>query len=385
MEDKTVPAATLKAMAKKAGKSSKDAERYWREATSCERLPGKRKYQCKMAVVKKRLGLESYNPDLKYFTIKEWYDDNDGLTPEGYWIGAVATADRPDQKFLAVLEGLAADGASLNAESTIDIEEAVVMEEKFEDVFKPVESEPAIDSMTFYNVEDPNELVVVDWDAHKLIWKLNDDSHDTELDDVLDENGNVDFDKVMTYRNRWIVKPTEECVTTAAVPDNTFNAQESYNDNYNRSISFLNQRKREADGSSPARNEEYIHLPSGKTGLLESKGAGFISIQSDELIVDAECNFRHLPTSLSPIDALTEELEAHNFRVLRCSKDKINISKGMHRLGTLSIMDNKVIHEMVGLTPRVFIYEPQKLITLVDTIFGAPKKEDKEETKEENQ
>ena len=57
----------------------------------------------------------------------------------------------------------------------------------------------------------------------------------------------------------------------------------------------------------------------------------------------------------------------------------------MHRLGTLSIMDNKVIHEMVGLTPRVFIYEPQKLITLVDTIFGAPKKEDKEETKEENQ
>jgi hypothetical protein len=43
----------------------------------------------------------------------------------------------------------------------------------------------------------------------------------------------------------------------------------------------------------------------------------------------------------------------------------------------LCVVEDKVIYEMKGLMPKIFVYAPEKLITIIDSIFGK-KSDDKQ-------
>ena len=482
-----MPLPALKSMAKKAGKSARDAERYWKEAGSCDKLPGDRKYRCKMGTVKKRLGVESFNPDLKYYLVKGW-EQNDGLINEE-WYGAVSDGEN---RWLVILDGLAAQGASINIKGVVEMKDCTVMEGYFEDafVFDPVKStgDRAIFSgfdghelhvakdgrvectgngqtkVAGFRVKFPetgslsaeDEDKIVDWQgleeevstggvadvmagqpkvvenagqvrevvpldplAQPQVEKeesekekkgkkskvategvsqvLQKDGADLKVkdlvtilkkqmnpdDDVVDMSitiaGKQDEPKAEKKAKEPVAEPAgeEEKIEPAEPeekkekkedePEEEKIEKESYNDNYVRGMDKTN-RTREADGATPA-NNEWFHLPSGKTGILESRTTQYLSIKcGGEFIVDQISEFREVGPE-PVLEGLMAELRSRDFIVQKVG-NRLVVSKGMFRAGEIQILENKVIYEMKGLAPQVFIYVPEKLITIVDQIFG---------------
>ena len=587
-----MPLPALKSMAKKAGKSARDAERYWKEAGSCDKLPGDRKYRCKMATVKKRLGVESFNPDLKYYLVKGW-EQNDGLINEE-WYGAVSDGEN---RWLVILDGLAAQGASINIKGVVEMKDCTVMEGYFEDafVFDPVKStgDRAIFSgfdghelhvakdgrvectgngqtkVAGFRVKFPetgslsaeDEDKIVDWqgleeevstggvadvmagkpkvaenagqvrevvpldptaqpkvtteatanfqrrwrsvgDGRDFIHLVRNDKKEIFLwadggitnvpeqdvpernlgtlsdrslqdymegkhaprierefdkavdqeayddlegyreaarqysggdvygdsprprprptaqpkvategvsqvlqkdgadlkvkdlvtilkkqmnpdDDVVDMSitiaGKQDEPKAEKKAKEPVVEPAgeEEKIEPAEPeekkekkedePEEEKIEKESYNDNYVRGMDKTN-RTREADGATPA-NNEWFHLPSGKTGILESRTTQYLSIKcGGEFIVDQISEFREVGPE-PVLEGLMAELRSRDFIVQKVG-NRLVVSKGMFRAGEIQILENKVIYEMKGLSPQVFIYVPEKLVTIIDQIFG---------------
>lgn len=393
-----MPVPMLKSLASKAGKPLKDAERYWQEASSCEKLPGDRKYRCKTAVVKKRLGLESFNPEYAYCLVEGWYDKSGGMAPNGQWFGAVSKGDGP--KYAVVLEGMAAMSAAVNASSSVQICGCTVLPAEFTDVFTFMPEESKDDEKK-YVTEDKKTLVVAGDGSIKFGEKA------APFTVGFPQTGTLAFEDETKILNWWHdlhENLQEETTTSGAVvdaagaaaagaadkktgEDKTFTVgevkkkgqeaikkgeevEESYNDNYNKSVSFQNQRKEQADGSTPARNEELLHVPSGKIGIVEHRDDKFISIKSGrELIVDRCQEFNSISES-SPMMSLIEELQRRHFVTEQVSESCIAVSKGMCRCGQINVVGNKMIYEMTGLEPRIFFLQPEKLVTIIDGIFG---------------
>jgi hypothetical protein len=616
-------------MAKKAGKSARDAERYWKEAGSCDKLPGDRKYRCKMGTVKKRLGVESFNPDLKYYLVKGW-EQNDGLINEE-WYGAVSDGEN---RWLVILDGLAAQGASINVKGVVEMKDCAVMEGYFEDafVFDPVKStgDRAIFSgfdghelhvakdgrvectgngqtkVAGFRVKFPDtgslsaedEDKIVDWQGLEeevstgavadvmagkpkvaenagqvrevvpldptaqpkittegvlqVITKDESDEEGLKVKDLvailkkqhnpddeietlnltvsakegekkpkaekkakepvaepageeekiepaepeekkekkeekpeeetveegkLDARAKIaeleakgkklsDAEKIRIYnhfatsgkkeeekiekesqspgvtegktqRRTWPLElkpgyngvkvklrngkifdlqylpkpnwsrsindplrdnpyvvngvryneagmvavaerspsfPELDVVELVGEPEDLLYSipegeveKESYNDNYVRGMDKTN-RTREADGATPA-NNEWFHLPSGKTGILESRTTQYLSIKcGGEFIVDQISEFREVGPE-PVLEGLMAELRSREFIVQKVG-NRLVVSKGMFRAGEIQILENKVIYEIKGLAPQVYIYVPEKLVTIIDQIFG---------------
>lgn len=357
-----MPLPALKSLAKKAKKSPSDAERYWKEAESCDKLPGSRKYKCKMATVKKRLGLENFNPDLKYHLISGW-EKNDGMIGEE-WYGAV---ERDDAKYLVVLDGFAARGASINHMGTTTMCECALMEAYFEDVF------------AFNQTKSNGEEVIFTAEDGELVIK-KDGSVECRKDGktrVADFKVQFPVTGTLSQEDEWKIMDWKESeakteeVSTGGIADVMAGQPkieaESYNDNYNRGMDHK-LRTREADGSNPARNE-WVHTATGKTGIFESKNDKYMSIKTDVgMVVDFIEEFREVGPE-PVLEELMNELKLRDFVVERRG-NKLIVSKGMFRAGELCVVEDKVIYEMKGLMPKIFVYAPEKLITIIDSIFG---------------